>query len=164
MELQPSKNVRPDLLTVICIISFVGLGLKIVNGLKLFIFGQFGTSYYNIMQDRFEESMSQIHSTNPIITTILEKIFESVLKLVDIAPLLATISIISCVIALAGVIMMWKLMKTGFYIYSTIKIIGIFLPMVFIGINLVSLLLAFGSLFTSAIFITLYALNLKAME
>jgi len=164
MEVPPSKTVRPNFLTVVCILSFINLGFQILKNLKLFIFGQLGPSYYNIMQDRMEESLSQVHSSNPFITAFLEKIFESILKLVDNAPLLATISIITSVIALAGVIMMWKQLKSGFYIYSAIKILGIFVPMIFIGFNFVSFFIAFGGLFTAAIFITLYALNLKAME
>jgi hypothetical protein len=164
METIPSKNVRPGFLTIICILSFVGLGLQILKSLKLFIFGQLGPSYYNLMQDRLEESLNQVHSSNPFITSFIEKIFESILKLIDHAPLLATISIISSVIALAGVIMMWRLIKTGFYIYTVIKILDVFVPIIFIGFNFVSLFIALIGLFTSAIFITLYAFNLKAME
>lgn len=164
MELQPSKNARPVFLTVICILSFIGLGLQILNNVKLFIFGQLGPSFYNLMQDRFEESMNQVHSNNPLVTSFLEKIFESILKLIDNAPLLATISIISSVVALAGVILMWKQIRSGFYIYSVIKIVGVFVPMIFIGINFVSLFIVFVGLFIAAIFITLYALNLKAMK
>jgi hypothetical protein len=164
METQSLKNERPGFLTVMCIISFVGLGLSILNNIKLFIFGELGSNFYAVIQTHFEESINQVHASNPGIAPFLEKIFESVLKLVDLAPLLATISIVASVIALAGVILMWKLIKSGFYIYSAIKILLVFIPMTLIGINFVSILLALGSIFTAAIFITLYALNLKALK
>ncbi len=164
MEIEPSKNPRPTFLTVICIISFVGLGSTIFHNFISIIFGRIGPSYYDLVQNNLENSLSQINATNPQLAPFIERIFESVLKLIDVMPLFATISIVISVIELVGVILMWKLLKTGFYIYSALKIIWIFVPMVLIGVNFMSIVMAIGSLFAAALFITLYALNLKAMK
>jgi hypothetical protein len=164
METQTQKNDRPLFLTILCILSFVGLGSSIFNNFVSFIFGKFGASFYNLIQNNLENSLSQINAKDPTAAVFVERIFESILKLIDVMPLYATISIVCCVIALVGVIMMWRLIKTGFFIYSAIKIILIFIPMILIGFNFVSMIIALGSLFAAALFITLYAINLKAMK
>ena len=164
METLPSKQDRPVFLTILCIISFVALGFTIFKNIISFIFGKFGSSFYNLIQNNLENSLNQINATNPAAASFVEKIFESILKLIDALPLLATMTIVLSVVALAGVIMMWSLLKNGFYVYAGAKIILIFVPMMLIGINFLSMLMAMTSLFVAAIFITLYALNLKAMK
>ena len=164
METLPSKQDRPVFLTILCIISFVVLGFTIFKNIISFIFGKFGSSFYNLIQNNLENSLNQINATNPAAASFVEKIFESILKLIDALPLLATMTIVLSVVALAGVIMMWSLLKNGFYVYAGAKIILIFVPMMLIGINFLSMLMAMTSLFVAAIFITLYALNLKAMK
>jgi hypothetical protein len=164
METLPSKQDRPVFLTILCIISFVVLGFTIFKNIISFIFGKFGSSFYNLIQNNLENSLNQINATNPAAASFVEKIFESILKLIDALPLLATMTIVLSVVALAGVIMMWSLIKNGFYVYAGAKIVLIFVPMMLIGINFLSMLMAMTSLFVAAIFITLYALNLKAMK
>jgi hypothetical protein len=55
-------------------------------------------------------------------------------------------------LGLAGVFMMWQLKKSGFYLYTTAKILVYFLPVVFIGYNH----LTFIGLATTSIFIILF--------
>jgi hypothetical protein len=164
METQTIKSTRPTFLTVLCIISFVGLGYSIFKGLFALAFSKLGASFYSLIQSNLENSLSQINTSDPHAARFVESIFESILKLVDALPLLATISIICSSIALAGVIMMWNLKRTGFYLYTCGKAILIFVPMILIGINFISLIAGISLFFIAAIFITLYALNLKAMK
>jgi hypothetical protein len=55
-------------------------------------------------------------------------------------------------LGITGVILMWQLKKTGFYLYSASKVINYFLPVLFIGNNH----LTFPGLCVTAFLITLY--------
>jgi len=60
--------------------------------------------------------------------------------------------ILLTVLGLSGIRMMWQLKKSGFYLYTTTKILVYFLPVVFIGYNH----LTFIGLATTSIFIILF--------
>jgi len=61
--------------------------------------------------------------------------------------------------SLFGAIMMWKLKKTGFYLYVAANIIAAILPMVWLG----SAFAIMGFIWP-VIFIVLYAINLKHLK
>ncbi|MBA7695685.1 hypothetical protein ES703_104318 [subsurface metagenome] len=164
MENEASKNTRPTFLTVVCIISFIGLGMSVISNLVNMAFGTFSSAIYPLVQSGFEEALSNVEATDPAASVLVEQIFNSILKLFEVMPLLAGISLICALIALTGVILMWKLKKTGFYLYTVAKVILIFVPMILIGVNIISTIAAISGFFVAAIFITLYALNLKAMK
>ena len=63
------------------------------------------------------------------------------------------------VIGLIGVIMMWKLKKTGFYVYTGAQLLGIISPMFMGG----SIDFGFGAII-SILFVVLYGMNLKHMS
>ena len=60
--------------------------------------------------------------------------------------------------------MMWNLKKTGFYLYSGAKVIMIFYPMILIGVNFITTIAALSGFVVAAVFITMYALNLRSMK
>jgi CHASE2 domain-containing sensor protein len=67
-------------------------------------------------------------------------------------------SILLSIIGLVGVILMWKLQKKGFFIYTGAGILGLILPLILgAGFSV------FGAIITFA-FIAMYALNLKHMK
>lgn len=70
------------------------------------------------------------------------------------------IAFVIAFLSLFGAIKMWNLKKVGFYMYTAAQVIMIILPFIFIPEAPVSI---FGILVT-AVFVLLYALNLKAME
>jgi len=164
MENQTTQNLRPTFLTVVCIISFVGLGLAIVNNLSTLAFSSASLSLYDLIQGNLEMALDQASVTDPAAVKILENIFDSVLKLIAILPLFAGIGLICSIIALTGVIMMWNLKKIGFFLYSSAKVILVFIPVILIGYNFISIMISMSMLIGAALFITLYALNLKSMN
>jgi hypothetical protein len=60
--------------------------------------------------------------------------------------------IVLLLFGLIGVIMMWHLRKSGFYLYASMKVITYFLPVIFIGSNH----LTYPGLIITSIFIVLY--------
>ncbi|MBN1597715.1 MAG: hypothetical protein JW894_05435 [Bacteroidales bacterium] len=164
MENQTATNKRPTFLTVVCILSFIGLGVAIMNNLFTVAFGSFTSSIEPLLQDAFEEALAEVSAEEPGAVMLVEQIFEAILRIFEVLPIWAAITLVCSAIALAGVIMMWNLNKIGFYLYSGGKVILVFLPIIMIGWNLLSGLMFMGAFIVAAVFITLYALNLKAMN
>ena len=162
MENQTSA--RPTFLTVVCIISFVGLGLSIVNNLSSMALSAAGSSFYSLIQEGFEKGLQEAQFNDPASAVFLENIFNALLKFFDVLPLLAGLVLFCSIIALVGVIFMWNLKKMGFYMYAGAKVVIIFLPIALVGYNLISVFVSIGSFIGAALFITLYGLNLKAMR
>lgn len=152
----PAK--RPKFLTVLCILSFVGIGISLVSGI---------ISYF---------SYSALANAGGLLNGIGagvkdgEKIGESMNALASAMgmdygkwALVALIQAILNIPILFGVIMMWKQKKVGFYIYTPFEIIQPVMPIIF-GLGLVGGLSAILSLIFAIVFVVLYALNLKHMN
>lgn len=164
METVNVNSRRPLFLTIVCIISFVGLGIAMFKSLFGFAFGQLASSLYPLAQSGMEEALNELRISDPNSLPLVENIFEAALKLIDVLPTLFGITFVLSGVALAGAILMWNLRKSGFYMFCAAKVVMIFIPMILIGVNFLSLIIGTSTFMVAAIFITLYALNLKAME
>lgn len=159
---------RPQLLTVICILSFIMCGIGLLGGI------------YNIIQntpEKMAESVEQVRQFSPEMADKMEESFLAMQEstYIQISPYL---NLVYALVSFLGVLMMWKLQKKGFYLYLA----GELLPYLgFIvaakesmaamdmmggggagqmaGIVMVGLMLLFD-----AAFIIMYAVNLKKMS
>lgn len=153
---------RPTFLTVICILSFIGIGFSILSNLWGLLFRRGIQAMSDMAEQGYSDAMSEIESEAPQMGGFMESIFGGAQKAMEHYTLLTTVSLICAIIALFGVIMMWRLKKTGFYLFTGAKVIAIILPIIMIG-GLVGGMTLFGAIFPIA-FIIMYAVNLKAME
>lgn len=153
---------RPTFLTVLCILSFIGTGFAILSGLWGLLFSKGIQAVSGLAEEGYSEAMSEIESEAPEMGGFMDSIFGGAVKAMEHYTLLTTVSLLVAITALVGVILMWKLKKTGFYIYTGAQVVGIIVPLVVIG-GLIGGMTLFGSIFTIA-FIVMYAVNLKAME
>lgn len=158
---------RPQLLTVICILSFIMCGLGLLGGI------------WNIVQNTPENMAEGIEKMRQYSPEMADKMEENMIAMQDstyiqISPYL---NLVYVLVSFLGVLMMWKLQKKGFYLY----LVGELLPYIgFIvagkesmaamdmagggagkvaGIVMVGLMLIFD-----AAFIIMYAVNLKKMN
>jgi len=164
MENQTTTSERPVFLTIVCILSFVGLGWAIINNLFTLAFSSTGSWFYSFLQGELENALNEASMSDPGAAVFLENIFDGVLKVISYLPLLGTVGLICSVTALIGVILMWGLKKTGFYLYTGAKVAMIIIPIAVIGYNFITVMITMSSFIGAAIFILLYALNLKAMK
>jgi hypothetical protein len=164
MENQTLPSNRPTFLTIICIISFVGIGYFIIQSLIALALSSAGTSLYSIVKENLEMGLHGAGNKNPASAAFLEHILNALLRLIEVLPIFSGLLILSCMIAFAGVLFMWNLKKTGFYLFIIAKFILVFLPVLLIGFNLVSVVMSIPIFISSAIFITLYSLNFKALK
>ena len=132
-EKKPQQEGRPTFLTVLCILTFIGSGL---SALFLLI----GL----VAAGAISETLSSIPGMG------------------DIGGFGSVYFVVALVLALAslyGAIMMWKLKKMGFYLYSGANVLVLFAPMV-----LASGKFSIFGLIITALFIILYGLNLKHLK
>lgn len=132
-EQKPQEEGRPTFLTVLCILTFIGSGL---SALFLLI----GL----VAAGAISETLSSIPGMG------------------DIGGFGTGYFLIVLVLALGslyGAIMMWKLKKMGFYLYSGANAIALFIPMI-----MASGKFSIFGLVITALFIFLYGLNLKHLK
>ena len=145
-QLQPSEQPtgftpvkRPNLLTILCILTFIGSGLNFVS--SLFI-GAFLNQFVPVAQDIAERFKL------PGLDVITEG-----------KPVFFFVTALLYAITVGGAILMWKLRKNGFHIYTIAQILQILAPMYFYHLPSPS----FIDKIISGTFILLYATNLKLM-
>ncbi len=132
------KKKRPDLLTLLCILTFIGSGLQLISNLFLLLNKEY----------------------------ILENLEESTFNLEDFQPILEMPSeffqfnALFFIIAFVGSILMWNLKKIGFHIYSLAQIALLFIISVFNPLNSFPL----AEILITSLFILLYYRHLKFMN
>ena len=149
---QPAKKERPTFLTVICILSFIGVGFVVISNIVALIGG--GVS--KAIMESTEEVMQAMETVEEV-----PIVGESVTKIVSNASTMAAINIIAALVVLVGVLMMWSLKKTGYYIYIVGEIAPV-IALIVLG-GLLGGFMAIFSSFIAILFIILYGLNVKHM-
>lgn len=125
---------RPGLLTVLCILTFIGSGLSILFWLFAIVgLGSILGFLGNV--PGFSAAGGESTIIYPIVLLLL------------------------AIVLLLSAIMMWNLKKMGYYLYVLVKVLGIILPIILIGAAF-----KITMLIIPVIFIVLYGLNLKAMS
>lgn len=145
---------RPGFLTTLCILSFIGAGLSIVMSIVGYLGAQAAQSMMNgvgAMGDamgasgnaEFDAAMSQANN------------------LLKYAYVLLGVGVICAIVSLVGAIMMWKLKKTGFYLYTLANLVAMILPIILVG--MAGGAMAYVGPIVTIAFIVMYAMNLKHM-
>ena len=144
---------RPTFITVLCILSFVGIGLSLILGIKnYFDFSAQAATGPNLMEGL--ESAGQLGQAMADLMGGLDYT-----KLATNALIQALLNIP----ILIGVLMMWKQRKAGFYIYAAFEAIQAILPIIIIG-GFTGIWAAIWGIIVAVVFIILYAVNLKHMH
>lgn len=125
------KTNRSNLLTALCILTFIG------SGASFFVY--FLASVFFEKTSELIIKYSKWHSVEAI------------------SPFYFTLFMALSAVSLVGAIRMWKLHRDGFFIYTISQIILLFLPVIWIGWSSFSVT---GAIFTS-VFVVGYALSWK---
>ncbi len=142
LPVQPlqEQEKRPVFLTTLCILTFIGSGMNLFSSLTI---AGFFDIFMEIAADLTEKynlpGMDFMAMTTPgfFLTTAL--FYAS---------------------SIAGAIMMMKLKKTGFHLYTVSQILLLITPMYFLKLPGPGI----AELFFAGLFIFLYSLNLKVMQ
>lgn len=153
------KKKRPDFLTVLCILSFIGIAFALYTNIRTIL----DPDAYILKIEQSQEMMEEMGSQEGFLAT-LSKMGEVHPKILENLSIFTAINLVLALMLLYGVIQMWLLKKTGFYVYTVAKILGFVLPLLIIGGNYQSGAAWMMGIFFAALFIFLYSLNLKAMN
>lgn len=156
-----NQNQRPTFLTVICILTFIGSGWGILSGL----FSLFTADMASVQMEQYSALMdgAQENSSN-FLSGLLSSSGELLEASVKYAKPIAIAGLILSVISLLGAILMFRLKRIGFYLYTAAQILMLFVLPFFAGFSLLVLSSLVFSAFFAALFIILYAVNLKYMK
>ena len=157
---EPVAPKRPVFLTVLCILTFVSCGITLLTSI-------YGIAVSSNTDELFKMAGSMPQSGN--------KMFDGIANVAAEYSKWTTISYYlafgNCVLCFAGSLLMWKLRKPGFFIYTFgqilpfISLFGLYTvvkDVPFLGV--VTILSGiFGALFSIA-FVIMYGVNLKHMR
>jgi len=141
-QVTQQENKRPTLLTVLCILSFIGAGFGILGYITAGIIGGAASAAGSL-------------STDPdaaLAADVAGEVGSSLL-------IFAVIGLVVTLISLFGVIKMWKLQKQGFYIYVGASIVAFIMTLLMTPVGFPVMPLVF-----MIVFIVLYGMNLKHMK
>jgi hypothetical protein len=137
---QESKPKRPTLLTVLCILTFIGSGMNFFSSLMISLF----YDQFTVVAESINKSLRM-----PGLEMILEG-----------RPAFFAFSALIFAGSALGAILMWNLKKAGFHVYTIFQIILVISPMFFFNLPRPS----FQDMIFPGIFIILYSTNLKYMS
>ncbi len=142
---------RPTFLTVLCILSFIGIGIQVIQGL----ISLFAKSAGSMLMEAAEsiEGYQEMPGT------------EYVEESLSYASTLGIVSILAALVCLWGVLWMWNLKKTGYYIYIVGELAPVIVSFILVGFgSFLGGFFAFVGLIFPVLFIILYGLNVKHMS
>jgi type III secretory pathway component EscR len=170
-EFDQEPLLRPTLLTVLCILTFIGSGLTMVkNAYSYSMAAKSAKIFSSSVVKRYDDSKMQKDSamkTGRKNRSIFgEKMIGSLSKIMteDNIRKSAIGEIISGLCTLLGALLMWRLRRNGFYLYIAGVVIGLVVPFWLYGNNLMAVGISSFSSFFGLVFIALYALNIKSLR
>jgi hypothetical protein len=144
-ELDENNNNRPRLLTVLCILTFIGSGVSfLANG------------FLWLTQDAWIEAMEQ--GAFEVLKDTLE--IEAIELLLHVNPTYFLMQTLLFALSITGAWLMWKLKKAGFHLYTVAQILLLIIGKIYIP----ALPFPIIPLLIVATFVTLYARNLRYMH
>ncbi|MFS8082737.1 MAG: hypothetical protein ACMG51_04740 [Ginsengibacter sp.] len=162
---------RPTLLTVLCILTFVGSSYAILGSLYAYKQAHvLSANIHNAMEKNRVDSVNMKDSVKTMnkrpesgkmrgFMKGMEKVYdEKNMRTKAIG------DIIAALFTLGGAILMWQRKRAGYFLYILGILLGIALPFYLYGNNLMAVgISSFGSFF-GLIFIALYSLNLSYLK
>lgn len=151
---EPAK--RPTFITVLCILSFVGIAVSLIGGIMNYFtysaLASTGDMFGGLKTDAGEDLNKAMDAMAGALGMDYGKMAMS-----------ALIQALLNIPILIGVLMMWKQRKMGFWIYSIFEVGQAVLPLI-MGLGLVGGMMATVGLIFSIVFVILYGVNLKHMS
>ena len=149
----PAK--RPQFLTVLCILTFIGVGIAIIGAVMGYMATMAAGAMMGMAGDMGGSDMSAMPG--------MEEAMSAANAAIQYATVILGVSILGAVLCLVGAIMMWKQKKTGFYIYAVGELVPPIISMVLIGMAGMGAMGLLGFIVPIA-FIVMYGMNLKHMS
>ena len=157
MEYQEDYNIeqeepkRPEMLTVICVLSFIN---AVYNGISNFI----SFAFY----DSFQKVFAQMRNGEGMFADMAEQLGDNWEMFAQASSLAFSVGrgyyfleTILYVASFIGVLMMWRLQKKGFHVYTIAQCLMIIMTSIFVTSKIGGF--PFGPIFWTAAFVFMYA-------
>ncbi|CAN5377896.1 hypothetical protein BH11BAC3_BH11BAC3_19230 [soil metagenome] len=157
---------RPQFLTIICILTFIGSGLGIISGSVQIATSEKQANQIIITKKKAAADI-QKKGDNNAGTRFAEKMVNSMSTTFTAENFRKTgiAAIIGALFCIGGALLMWQLKRIGFYSYILGVLIGIVSPFIIYGNdNLMAIITSIGVGFIGIVFIILYGVNVKHMR
>lgn len=151
-DLEHSNNKLPQFLNVLTILTFVGSGINLIAAI-----------YYLATIEQQKQSIAMMESmsnSNPFMDDSLADSLKIMLEHIYLMQGSAIAIAIACIF---GAVMMRKLKKIGFFIYTFASVLSIVIPLAVIGYGFLGMMILLGSVITIA-FIIMYSVNYKYLK
>jgi len=156
--------VRPTFITVLCILTFLGSGLGLISsGIK------YGTAttqaaQMSLTKEKIDSDLNR-KDNNSGGARFARKMAGNLSISAESIRKSALADILAGILCLAGALMMWKLRKTGFYLYVAGTLIGVISPFIILGAaNFIAIISSVATGFIGIAFVIMYGVNLKYMH
>lgn len=159
-----NQNKRPQFLKVLCILSFIFIGISLIGGL----IGLFGgkTSEEEMINQKVEmvkaaDEMKSVGMDG--MAEMFEKIQRMSESINDNFYLVSSVSIVVMGLGLFGVLKMWNGFRLGFHLYIGYSLLSIIQIYFFVSPTDIPTFVVVWNLLFSGLFVFLYSRNLKWM-
>ena len=162
MEYQEDYNIeqeepkRPEMLTVICVLSFIN---AVYNGIVNFV----SFAFYDFFQNMF----SQMRNGEGVFADMAEQMGDNWEMFAQASSLAFSVGrgyyfveMVLFVASFIGVLMMWRLQKKGFHVYTIAQFLMLIATSIFVT-SKIDGGFPFGPIFWTAAFVFMYASHYK---
>ena len=173
-DFEEEERIRPTLLKVLCILTFIGSSFLILMQIGSYSTASKTAQMMSSLKDREQKdsatskdlSLQHKHAANRKGFFFGKTIMSSVSKSMTPENIRKTAigNMLSAIFTLIGAILMWHLKRSGFFIYVFGIVISVAVPFLLYGFNTISFGFAFFSGFFGLLFTVLYALNIKSLR
>jgi hypothetical protein len=157
---------RPTFLTVLCIITFAVSAYYIFDGLlTIFVAESFDTGQWQTIMDQMNQALDEADPQSAkFLESFMGAVSETIERSINHATTLGLASLLVALISAYGSYLMFQMKRMGFSIYTGAKILGLMVPMVILGFNVVTIIAYSFAAFIGLIFIIMYGVNRKYMS
>jgi hypothetical protein len=165
-ENQPKK--RTTFITVLCILTFIGSGWNVLSGAYSYLSAdktamQTKTEMQKVMEQKKTTTLKKTDKegraiAENIATTMVNSFTPENIRKLSLS------EIIGGLLCLSGAFLMWRINKKGYMLYVAGVLLGIIMPFVLFGNNLMGIIMSVVSGFIGLVFCILYGVNLKDMK
>lgn len=157
---------RPTFLTVLCIITFVVSGYNLVMAIVgLFSEKSFDPAKWQDITNQMAEAMSGTDAASQEMAgRMMDALSHMMQAGIENAVALGLTAVAASAISILGAYLMLKLKQIGYYTYIVAKVIGVLIPLIIFGVNIVTILMYGVIALIGVLFIVLYGMNRKYMS
>jgi 1,4-dihydroxy-2-naphthoate octaprenyltransferase len=158
---------RPLFLKVLCILTFIGSSYAIITSAVSYFNADTVANVLTSTKEQMNKDLNdKSKTTDPAGNGFANKVMDNMSVMSNPENLRKSSlgTIISSVFCLIGAILMWRLNRTGFWLYTLGTIIGVIVPFYVFGNNFLTALSVGFASFIGVLFVIFYAMNLKSMK